>query len=128
VWARADVVRPTQAVVDFLQAHTAPGEPIFAYPVIPGIYFLADRPNATRFNHLFPGMASPADLQEVVRQLEQVRYVVWDDANAPSWVNPGDNAPVMEYLRGHFREAAVIGPYAVLARDGSGPPRPKAQG
>jgi len=107
--------------VDLLQEKTAPGEPIFTYPAIPGFYFLSDRPNATPFNHLFPGMASPSDQRDIVRQLEQVRYVVWDDGGAHYWVNPGDNAPITEYIRTHFRVERFIGPYAVLSRDAQGP-------
>ncbi len=114
--APAADVRAIQEVVALLQQKTAPGEPIFAYPAIPGFYFLADRPNATRFNHLFRGMASPAEQEAMVRQLERVRYVVWDDGGARFWVQPGDNAPVTEYIRTHFRIERLIGPYAVLVR------------
>jgi hypothetical protein len=66
-------------------------------------------------------MASPADQQAMVAQLETVRYVVWDDGGAHFWVRPGDNAPVTEYIRAHFRVERFIGRYAVLARDAFGP-------
>jgi hypothetical protein len=125
VWAPAGEVRPIQQVVDTLRANTAPGEPIFAYPALPGFYYLADRPNATRFNHLFAGMASPDDELEMVQQLEQVRYVVWDEMDVYNWVRPEDNAPVMAYLAANFREKTVVWPYAILSRDGTGPPRPR---
>jgi hypothetical protein len=116
VWAPADQARPIQEVVDFLRQHTAPGEPIFTYPAIPGFYFLADRPNATRFNHVFGGMASPRDQEEMVAQLEAVRYVVWDDRGAHSWVRPGDNARLTEYIHAHFRVERVLGIYTILSR------------
>ena len=124
VWGVADEVRPVLGVVELLRRHTEPGEPVFVYPAVPGIYYLADRPNATRFNHLFAGMASPADQEEMVSQLERVRWVVWDEADVYNWVRPGDNAPVMRYLHEHFRTAQRIGPYVVLSRDGDGEPRP----
>ena len=124
VWAAADEVRPVLGVVELLRNHSEPGEPIFVYPALPGIYYLADRPNATRFNHLFAGMASPADQEEMVRQLAGVRWVVWDDADVYNWVRPEDNAPVMEYLHRHFRTAQRFGPYVVLSREGDGEPRP----
>ncbi len=108
-------------VVDLLQIKTAPGEPIFAYPAVPGFAYLADRPSATRFLHLFAGMATADEQAEMVRQLEGVRYVVWDDGGAHYWVRPGDNAPLTEYIRTHFRIERFIGPYAVLARDARGP-------
>jgi len=126
VWGVADDVRPVLAVVELLRNHSEPGEPIFVYPALPGIYYLADRPNATRFNHLFAGMASPADQAQMVHQLEKVRWVVWDDGGVYSWVKPADNAPVMAYLHEHFRVAQRIGPYVVLSRDGDGEPRPKS--
>jgi hypothetical protein len=121
LWVPAEQAGPIQEVVDMLQASTAPGEPIFTYPAIPGFYYLADRPNATRFNHLVPGMAAPADQEDMVRQLATVRYVVWDDGGAHYWVQPGDNAPVTEYIRTHFRVERFIGPWAVLSRDAAGP-------
>jgi hypothetical protein len=124
VWAMADEARPIMGVVELLRNHSEPGEPIFAYPAIPGIYYLADRPNATRFNHLFAGMASPADEEEMVRQLERVQWVVWDDEGVYTWVRPEDNAPVMTYLREHFGTSQKIGPYVVLRRGGTGAPRP----
>lgn len=117
VRASADQARPIQEVVELLRRRTLPGEPIFAYPAIPGFYYLADRPNATRFNHLFAGMASPAEQQEIARQLAGVRFVIWDDAGAHHWVQPGDNAPVTEYIRAHFRVEGVIGLYTILARE-----------
>lgn len=36
------------AVVTAIHAHSAPGEPIYAAPDVPELYFLADRPNPTR--------------------------------------------------------------------------------
>lgn len=124
VSAPAEQARPIGEVVEFLRQRAAPGEPIFAYPAIPGFYYLADRPNATRFNHLFAGMASPEEQREMVRQLEAVRFVVWDDHGAHHWVQPGDNAPVTEYIRTHFRVEQVIGLYTILVREGRGPELP----
>jgi hypothetical protein len=120
VWVETDAARAIHSVVVYLQERTAPGEPIFAYPVIPGFYYLADRPNPTRFNHFFEGMATPAEQEEVVHQLETVRYVVWDYQQALSLVHPGDNARVTEYIRTTFRLVRFFGPYAILSRDEAG--------
>jgi hypothetical protein len=122
VWAPAEQARPIQEVVSFLRQHTAPGEPIFAYPAIPGFYFLADRPNATRFNHLFRGLASPRDQEEMIGQLEAVRYIVWDAGGAHSWVSPRDNARLTEYILANFRLKRAAGIYTILSRGTSGPP------
>ena len=51
-------------------ANTRPGEPIFVYPTAPLLYVLADRPNPTRFAHLYPGAASPSELASVIGTLE----------------------------------------------------------
>ncbi|HEV2122339.1 MAG TPA: glycosyltransferase family 39 protein [Chloroflexota bacterium] len=121
VWLPGHEALEIQAVVEHLQAKTNPGEPIFAYPAIPGFYYLADRPNATAFNHVFAGMAASDEQLEMVEQLESVRYIVWDDGGARFWVQPGDNEPVTEYIRTHFRIERLIGKYAILSRDGWGP-------
>jgi hypothetical protein len=122
VWAPAEQARPIQEVVSFLREHTVPGEPIFAYPAIPGFYFLADRPNATHFNHLFRGMASERDQEEMIGQLEAVRYIIWDAGGALWFVNPGDNARLTEYILANFRLTRTAGIYTVLSRDTAGPP------
>ena len=57
------------AVVRLVKANTAPGEPIFVYPLHRLIYVAADRPNPTRFAHLYPGAASEEDLRGVIADL-----------------------------------------------------------
>lgn len=132
IWLREEEAAAIQEVVDLIQVKTAPGEPIFTYPAIPGFAYLADRPIATRFLHLFAGMATAGEQEDMVRDLEAVRYVVWDDGGAHYWVQPGDNPLLTEYVRTHFRVERFIGPYTVLARDAAGPqlpytlPTPKA--
>jgi hypothetical protein len=116
VWVPGKDALHYMEIAQMLQDKTVPGEPIFTYPAIPGFYYLADRPNATGFNHVFPGMASPPEQLEMVRQLERVNYVIWDDAGAHFWVQPGDNAPVTEYIRTNYRIERFVGPYAVLSR------------
>jgi hypothetical protein len=116
VWLQGKEALIYAEISQMLQALTAEDEPIFTYPAIPGFYYLADRPNATGFNHVFPGMASPAELEVMVRQLERVNFIVWDDAGAHYWVTPGDNAPVTEYIRTNFRIDRFAGQYAILSR------------
>ena len=108
-------------MVDFLRQNTAPDEPIFTYPAIPGFYFLADRPNATRFNHLFGGMASESDQEVMVAQLEAVRYIVWDNRGAQTWARPGDNPRLTEYIHAHFGAERLLGIYTILSRQAKAP-------
>jgi len=117
VWLPGKDALMYQEMVSFLHSRTTLGEPIFAYPAIPGIYYLAARWNPTPFDHLFPGIASDADQREIVRQLERVNYIVWDDAGAHYWVTPGVNAPVTEYIVNNFRIERFFGQYAVLSRE-----------
>ena len=116
VWLPGKEALQVQEIVELLQAKTAPGEPIFAYPAVPGFYYLADRPNPTPFNHLFPSMADEEEQAEMVRALERVRYVIWDDAGAHLWVWPGLYEPVTEYIRLNYRIERFVGQYAILSR------------
>jgi hypothetical protein len=116
VWLPGKDALVYREIVAMLQERTAPDEPIFAYPAIPGIYYLAERRNPTPFDHLFPGMASDGDELEMVRRLEGVNYIVWDDAGAHFWVWPGVNAPVTEYIQNNFRIERFVGQYAILSR------------
>src|SRR5206468_5089805 len=84
VQAGQEQVRELRLVVDYLRSHSEPGDRIFVYPAAPLLYFLADRPNATRFNHLLPGLLSPAEVVEAIAALEHrpAVYVVWDARGA----------------------------------------------
>jgi hypothetical protein len=74
------LVERTQALDDLvadLRKRTAPGEPIVVLPWYPILYFLADRPNPTRFDWLFPGYltteaAVAAFIDEIDRSAAQV--------------------------------------------------------
>jgi|SRR5579884_1452815 len=107
-----------EQLVDWLDQHTRPGEPIFAYPAIPGVYYLADRPNPTRLDHLLAGMASPRDQQAVVRDLGPVRVVVWNVGEVDQYLKPTDNAAIVDYVKTNFHVDHVDGLYTVLVRNG----------
>ena len=57
----------------------------------------------------------------MVTQLDPVRYVVWDDRGAHSWVGPGDNALLTEYIHANFRVERVLGIYTILSRQAKAP-------
>lgn len=123
----ADVLVPSNTrwaiggTAHYLRERTAPGEPIFVYPTLPMFYYLADRPNPTRFGHAYPGVATPAEVEEMIATLEarRVRYLVWDQF----WVNEwglGDrhllNKPLTDYLLATYQTEVSIGSYHILAR------------
>jgi hypothetical protein len=108
------------AAARFVAASTAPGEPIFVYPTSPLLYVLADRPNPTRFDHLYPGAATPDDLGGVIATLQNtpVNVVVVSESDLAFWGAPQDNAPLETYLAASYKEVAEFGPYRVMRRNG----------
>jgi hypothetical protein len=122
----ADVEAPVATASDLehvmgdIQSRTEPGEPVFVYPTSPLLYVLADRPNPTRFDHLNPGAASTAQIQQVIADLQRsnVRVVVISDFWRSALGPPGDNARLEDFLRAHY--AGVItqdGPYRLTVAD-----------
>lgn len=78
VWvSRHDGVQ-IMGLVDEIHRRVPAGEPIFAAPALPMYYFLADRPNPTRFPLILPGAL---DEGEVIQTLvaKRVRYAVSAD-------------------------------------------------
>jgi hypothetical protein len=73
--------RQVDRLVDEIVARTAPREPIFVAPYAPMLYLLADRPNPTRFDLLFPGQLDAAVERELIDALDRagVRLVAVDD-------------------------------------------------
>jgi hypothetical protein len=108
-------------VARYLRERTAPGEPIFVYPTLPMFYYLADRPNPTRFGHVYPGAATPEEQREMIAGLEtsHVRYVVWDQYWVTDWGEGGKhvlNKPLTDYLLHTFHTETMVGPFHILAR------------
>jgi hypothetical protein len=90
------------------------------------VYVLAERPNPTRYDHLYPGAASPAEVQRVIQQLAGVRVVVTSDFWPPFFGPPGDNAPLEAFLRERYHEVAQDGPYHVLEQAETSSEQPAA--
>lgn len=127
VWAPARSVDDVERTVAEIRARTAPGEPIFVYPSSPLLYVAADRPNPTRFAHLYPGAATPAELAEVQRILAEtpVRLVVISDFWLRAWSEeavlsgartslPEENRGLEAFLAAAYREVARVGAYRIL--------------
>jgi hypothetical protein len=119
----AVVLQPSEAsplrdAVAFVRDHTAPGDPLFAYPMDPLVNFLADRPNPTRFDHFLPGALSPADMRGVVADLEasRPRYVFWDHGSVVFWETDRANRVLSDYIWRCYTEAAAFRLYLVLER------------
>jgi hypothetical protein len=121
---RAAVLAPENVAVNvggavrFVRAGTPPGEPFFAYPVVPMFHFLADRPNPTRFNHFIPGALTPDDLRHVIRDLEasKPRYVLWDHGSVVYWRTMSTDSDLSDYIWGCYEQVANFTPFLILER------------
>jgi hypothetical protein len=111
------------ATAIYVRDSTTPGEPIFVYPTSPLLYVLADRPNPTRFAHLYPGAASADGLNQLMATLGQlpVRVLIVSAAGLVFWGPPATNQPLEEYLAARYRDVARFGEYRVLIRTAATP-------
>jgi hypothetical protein len=115
-------------VLGFLQAHTKPGDDIFAYPYGPMYYFLAAANNPTRFSSLLYDMNTDGQFLEAVRRLEErkVRYVIWDttlENESVKWAFPRNwafrrkNQIVEPYLLEHYHILRYTNGVRILERN-----------
>jgi hypothetical protein len=117
------------ATARFVAARTAPGERIFVGNTrhdllvfnAPLIYFLAARPNATRYDNLHPGVVTTRPVQEeIVRSIESAgtRWIVlWESPppNEPNASSVSSGVLILdEWIARHAREEARFGSYRVL--------------
>jgi hypothetical protein len=103
-------------VLTFLDAHTKPGDEIFAYPYCPIYYFLSSTMNPTRFITLTYNYNTAEEFQDTIRILEErkVHYIVWDSnflAKTASAVfaeaarTPPEGFVMEKYLESHYTTA-----------------------
>ncbi len=116
-----------EPVIQYLEAHTKPGDNIFVYPYQPIQYFLNDLRNPTRYHCLVYGYNSEAEFTEAINALERnhVRYVLFDNEFSgdklkrvfPSYRQPDPAHLLMEpYLAAHYREVDKAGRFTILER------------
>lgn len=108
-------------LAQYFEGETKPGDRIFVYPAAPLLYYLLERPNATRFNHLFPGLLSPAEEQETIERLASVpaTHVIWDSFGSDYWVEAvqkGAYQRLTDYIWEAYEEVDDFGGYIVLRR------------
>jgi hypothetical protein len=116
-----------EPVIQYLEAHTKPGDNIFVYPYQPIQYFLNDLRNPTRYHCLVYGYNSDAEFNEAISALERnkVRYVLFDNEFSgdklkrvfPAFRQPDAAHLLMEpYLAAHYREVDKAGRFTILER------------
>ena len=130
--ARSERV-PLERAVNWVRAHTRPGEPIYVATKrsdlvtsgAPILYVLADRPNPTRYDIAAPGVITSAPVQdEIVSDLEAngVRTVVrWTDPlsaeHEPNRAGESTGVKILDdYLARNYRRVARYGDYVLLRR------------
>jgi Dolichyl-phosphate-mannose-protein mannosyltransferase len=107
----------------YLQAHTRPEDPIFVVPWAAGFYFLADRPNPTRFDVLL--YADPDVYPCLINTLDERKpaYVVYGYA----WDVDGRRfseyaQPIDDYIRTHYQVAERFDEYEIWRRSETAEP------
>jgi hypothetical protein len=108
----------TRGVVEFVQANTPPGAPLFVCPAAPLLNFLADRPNPTRFEHFFPGTLTQRDFEIAIAELKRARprYVIWDHRGVVVWGTDLASRPLSDYVWTCYQQVAAFNLYLVLER------------
>lgn len=110
-------------VADYIKARTSPGEPIQVWSWQPAIYFLAERPCATRFGYHWPLVHTAGPLPELhrtyvdefLRGLETTRprYFVVDTDEIPALRQVSQ---IEAYLRRNYSREAQMGDFAIFVR------------
>jgi len=127
-------------MVEYVRAHTAPGETVFFGNARHDLifindllaYFLADRPSPTRYAELHPGLATTVPVQQaIVADLAEkdVRWVVTRrgfESKEPNASGVSSGVTLLDdYIRTHYRPETTFGPYQVWQRR---PSRADAEG
>ena len=119
------------AAIEYIQRHLPPGEPLYVGLTRHSLqffndaifYFLADRPQATRFDMFVPGFTSTAAVQsEIARDLsrKRVEYVVLFRAplsREPNLSSVDNGITILDdAIRQDYRQVAQFGSYTICRR------------
>jgi hypothetical protein len=114
----------------FLDAHTVPGEEIFAYPYCPIYYFLSETTNPTRFLTLTYNYNTESEFKDTILTLEQhkVRIVFWDEnflkkkaavVFSEAALRPSYGFLMENYLESHYRSIYEANGIRIMERVGA---------
>ena len=98
-----------RGAITFLERCARPEEPVFAAPDLAVLYFLAARPNPTRFDLVIPGNVSGVEIVESLER-SRTRCVVYNPRMYPQFRPFAELFPeVARHLETRFRRAAELG-------------------
>ena len=93
------------SVIDFLEAHVRPGEPIFVPRAEPLLYFATNTRNPTPYPGVFPAIRDEQQ-RRILAALEGVRFVVMSDVDQPAMTYYRDELPAVQaHLERYFEPA-----------------------
>lgn len=105
-------------VIEYVQAHVAPEEPLMAYPYLPLYNYLTGTRSPSRYDFFQPGMNTRQQAEEIIASLESknrpaVLYEPWfPEKISNSW--PGTplsavaNDPVADYVLRNYRICKML--------------------
>ncbi len=105
-------------VIDFVQSHIDPGERVLFYPYMATYYYLTDTYSPTRFEFNQPGMHSPEQVQEMLREFSAhpTKFVLYEPAFPDhihdAWPNTPASAlardPMADYIAKEYRPCGTV--------------------
>lgn len=109
----------TDTVIPYLQSHLRPGDRIFVYPYQPLYYYLPALVNPTLYEYFQPGMSSPDQVADTLRQFDRekpmnVLYTTsFQEILALAWPGTPDRIiaqpdPIALYLVQNYRTCASL--------------------
>jgi hypothetical protein len=120
VATRRGIIRTGEkdAIIGYVQDHTAPGEKILVYPYLPLYYYLTGTRSAAPMDYFQPGMNTPQQAQEIIASLktQDVSVILFElsfaEKMGTSW--PGTplgslaHDSVGDYLARNYRVCKVL--------------------
>jgi hypothetical protein len=98
IYTRRGVIRTRErdTVIDYVQAHVAPGDELLVYPYLPLYNYLTATRSPTRLDFFQAGMNTPEQAEEMIGSLEshKVRAVLFDPGFAETFVVSWPKTPL----------------------------------
>lgn len=105
-------------VIDYVQVRVPAGEKILVYPYLPLYYYLTGTFSATRYEYFQPGMNTPTQAQEALREIASSRPQValfelgFDEKVGHAWPHTRAELlardPVGDYILSHYHSCTIL--------------------